>query len=105
MTQEPTAEGQSIPSSVDPDASPSREDMADYEAQLDDIDTKALLVEQNALLRAIYAELVPDEPDHTELWECKQCNAVVDDRLGHLQQDHKAPLDTDINPDRFFTRA
>lgn len=80
----------------------------DAEQAYEQIDEKALLIEQCALLASIDAKLdriagdVPDPGAESSRHKCSACGSVVDaaERRQHLEQSHGAPAGVPLN--RFF---
>ena len=76
------------------------ENLDEYENQLDDVDLKALLAQQNAYLHAIYTLLSDSaqarSDDAQEGFECAMCDESFSGETplrSHAQEVHKAPAD------------
>lgn len=72
----------------------SDEEIEDFEAQLEDTDVTALLLQQNAYLDAILRELRGvEEPQEESMYQCTKCNQTVSEgnREAHMEQEHNAP--------------
>ena len=77
------------------------DDIAAYEAQLEDTSVKALLIQQNALLHSILQELqqdVVDTDDSDDRLICDMCAESYprDELLDHAIESHKAPIDISL---------
>lgn len=85
-----------------PDEDPRQTEDEQYEEQLDNIPIKALLWEQNALLRAIYGELTQGkDTEDVDQYKCTKCGSITDDREQHLIDHHNGvrgmvPKHTDL---------
>ena len=80
----------------------SDQEKQDFEAQLDDTDTKAVLLGIHAELQAIRALLEAsqaDTSDSQELATCDLCGQEkpLDSLVEHAIKEHKAPTDTSID--------
>jgi len=91
------------------------EDIPDKDAleeHLEDTTIKALLIEQNALLRGIYDALAEPTNNNTqssesETYLCEQCNETMpeEDVAGHMKDQHNAPPGIDYMSTPFIERV
>jgi hypothetical protein len=80
----------------------SDQEKQDFEAQLEDTDTKAVLLGIHAELQAIRALLEASEADtgeSTDMAVCDLCGQEkpIDSLVEHAITEHKAPTDTTVN--------
>jgi hypothetical protein len=79
----------------------------DVEEHLDDITVKALLWEQNALLRGIYDRLGQESADNEGGYLCQECNTRLSDSdvEEHMKTEHNAPPGIDYMSTPFIERV
>jgi len=77
----------------------------DVEEHLDDTTIKALLWEQNALLRGIYDRLGQEQTEDAYL--CQECNTRLSDSdvEEHMKTEHNAPPGIDYMSTPFIERV
>ena len=80
----------------------SDQEKQDFEAQLDDTDTKAVLLGIHAELQAIRSLLEASEADtegSTDMATCDLCGETkpIESLVEHAIKEHKAPTDTTVN--------
>lgn len=69
------------------------DEIEQYEQVLEDTSVKSLLIEQNAILRALYSEIAQGESEAEAQYKCESCGSVYpkSDLETHLIQQHNAP--------------
>jgi hypothetical protein len=79
----------------------------DVEEYLEDTSIKALLVEQNALLRGIYDRLGQERADNEGGYLCQECNTRLSDSdvEQHMKEQHNAPPGIDYLSTPFIERV
>lgn len=80
----------------------------EYEAQLEDTDLKALLIQQNSLLHAILRELQgPQEDSQPTQYKCTSCEEIVvrENRGTHATNEHNAPPNVPVDDLGLFARV
>jgi hypothetical protein len=80
----------------------SDQEKQDFEAQLDDTDTKAVLLGIHAELQAIRALLEASQADTSDSQDVATCDLCgetkpLDSLVEHAIKEHKAPTDTSID--------
>jgi hypothetical protein len=80
----------------------SDQEKQDFEAQLDETDTKAVLLGIHAELQAIRALLEASEADTSDSQDVATCDLCgetkpIESLVEHAITEHKAPTDTTIN--------
>lgn len=74
------------------------DEIEQYEQQLEDTSVKALLIEQNSLLRALYSEIAQGESETEAQYKCESCQSVYPESQleQHLVESHNAPKGIDV---------